>query len=228
MSSALSASTLQFLRELARNNQREWFQENKSPYETARAEVARFTEQLITEISRFDPRIARLDAARSLFRIYRDTRFSADKTPYKTNFGARLGMGKGKNSAGYYLHIEPGKSFLAGGLFQPDAATLKKVRYAVQDHPQEFMDLITAEPFRQHFRGLSVEDKLVRVPTGFDKESSVAEYLKLKSFIVRHPVSDEMLLTTGAASDFAAIYQLIKPLNDFLGSALRRYDGVIG
>lgn len=218
MAASLSAPTLQFLRELSRNNNREWFNANKQRYEEARGEVIDLVDGLIETLGESDPDVLKTDAKKSLFRIYRDTRFSEDKTPYKTNFGAKLSSGK--NSPMYYLHIEPGKSFLAGGLFRPDAATLKKIRPAIQERAEEFVDIISAEPFRQHFRGLSTEQKLVRVPTGFSKDSPVAEYLKLKSFIVRYPVSDEALLSDDATAHFARVYHLMQPLNNFLNGAL--------
>lgn len=107
----MQSSTLQFLRTLEKNNNREWFNENKTTYQEAQQDVIYFVEKLIEEMVVFDEEIGKADAKNSLFRIYRDTRFSKDKSPYKTNFGASLGMGKGSQKAGYYLHIEPGESF---------------------------------------------------------------------------------------------------------------------
>ena len=124
----MKSSTLQFLKKLSQNNNKEWFTENKQLYSDAQTDVIEFIENLISEISKSDEEITKTDAKKSLFRIYRDTRFSKDKIPYKTNFGASLGMGKGSQKAGYYLHIEPGKSFLAGGLYMPEPATLKEIR----------------------------------------------------------------------------------------------------
>ncbi len=218
MAVSLSSALLQFLRELSRNNNREWFGANKQRYEEGRSEVIDFVDGLIETLAESDPEILKVDAKKSLFRIYRDTRFSEDKTPYKTNFGAKLSSGK--NSPMYYLHIEPGKSFLAGGLFRPDAATLKKVRAAVEGQPQKFLDLVTDDDFRNHFRGLSTEQKLVRVPTGFSNDSPVAEYLKLKNFIVRYPLSDEAVLSGDATAQFAEVYRLMQPLNNFLKNSI--------
>ena len=111
MSADLKNSTLLFLKDLHKNNNREWFNENKDRYRAAHTNVADFVEVLIEEIGKFNEEILRTDAKKALFRIYRDVRFSKDKSPYKTNFGAGLGMGKGNRISGYYLHIEPGKSF---------------------------------------------------------------------------------------------------------------------
>ena len=216
MSAAIENATLQFLKDLNRNNNREWFAANKDRYIAAKADVADFVEKLIEGIGKFDEEILKTDARKSLFRIYRDTRFSKDKTPYKINFGAGLGMGKGNKISGYYLHIEPGKSFLAGGVYQPESSVLKEIRKEISMNGDEFMKILEQDNFRNNFRGLSVESKLHRVPTGFEKDDPMAEFLKLKNLIVVHPVSDEALMRDDAAANFAKIFESIKPLNDFL------------
>ncbi|KIA83169.1 hypothetical protein OA84_06360 [Kaistella solincola] len=213
---SLKSSTLSFLNLLKLNNNRDWFNENKELYLKAKENVVDFVDELITEIGEFDEDILKIDANKALFRIYRDTRFSQNKQPYKTNFGISLGMGKGKK-AGYYLHIEPGKSFLAGGVYQPESAVLKEIRKNIELNDQIFQNILEEETFRNNFRGLSVESKLKRIPTGFEKDHPMAEFLKLKSFTVSHPVSDEVLMKTGAAKNFAKVYKAMKPLNDFLG-----------
>ena len=216
----INSSTLQFLKDLAHNNNREWFADNRERYIAANTNVAAFVEELIDEIGLFDEEILKLDARKTLFRIYRDTRFSLDKTPYKTNFGAGLGFKRGNGSAGYYLHIEPGKSFLAGGLYQPERDALREVRKEISMNKTEFLEILEKDEFRNNFRGLSVEHKLTRVPNGFEKDDPMAEYLKLKSFNVSHPVSDEVLMNENAAQNFAFIFKSMKPLNDFLNRPL--------
>ena len=212
----MQSSTLQFLRNLEKNNNREWFNENKTLYQEAQQDVISFVEKLMEEMADFDEEIGKLEAKKSVFRIYRDTRFSKDKTPYKTNFGAGLGMGKGNKISGYYLHIEPGKSFLAGGVYKPEPSVLKTIRQEISAFGDEFKAILEQDEFRNYFRGLSVEDKLKKVPQGFEKDDKMAEYLKLKHFIVTHPVSDEQLLSENAFKEFAKIFKAMKPLNDFL------------
>ena len=212
----MQSSTLQFLRNLEKNNNREWFNENKTLYQEAQQDVISFVEKLIEEMADFDEEIGKLEAKKSVFRIYRDTRFSKDKTPYKTNFGAGLGMGKGNKISGYYLHIEPGKSFLAGGVYKPEPSVLKTIRQEISAFGDEFKAILEQDEFRNYFRGLSVEDKLKKVPQGFEKDDKMAEYLKLKHFIVTHPVSDEQLLSENAVKEFTEIFKAMKPLNDFL------------
>ncbi|MGN7823657.1 DUF2461 domain-containing protein [Chitinophaga sp. 22536] len=210
----MKISVLHFLKDLEKNNNREWFTANKNSYTSAREDCASFVEELIKEMSGFDPSIGNVDAQKSLFRIYRDTRFSANKDPYKTNFGASIGSGH----AGYYLHIQPGQSFLAGGIYMLDNTQLKELRKEISYNADAFKKIILGKNFRDHFGGLSEDDKLKRVPLGFDKDDPMAEYLKLKHFVAVRPVTDKELLENDAPKKFAAIYKCLKPLNDFLNA----------
>lgn len=216
MKNNISTSTLQFLNTLEKNNNREWFNENKNHYLEAKEDIELFVESLIQEIAPFDEEILKIDPKKAVFRIYRDVRFSKNKIPYKTHFGASLGMGKGTKISGYYLHIEPGKSFLAGGVYNPEPAVLKQIRNEIRASGDDLLKIIEHKDFRNNFRGFSIEHKLQRVPAGFEKDHLMAEYLKLKSFTVSHPISDEALLDPQAAKNFAKILKSIKPLNDFL------------
>ena len=218
MSSKIEASTLNFLKKLSKNNNREWFTENKDQYITAQQNVLNVVETLIEKIGEFDEEILKIDPKKSLFRIYRDVRFSKDKSPYKTNFGAGLGMGKGNKISGYYLHVEPGKSFLAGGVYQPETSVLKEIRKEISMNAKEFLEILVRDDFRNNFRGLSVEGKLKRVPNGFEKDDPMAEFLKLKNFIVVHPISDDALMGENVTKNIAKIFKSMKPLNDFLGA----------
>ena len=218
MSAVIKNSTLLFLKDLHKNNNRDWFNENKDRYISANTNVTDFVDELIEEIGEFDEEILKTDAKKALFRIYRDVRFSKDKSPYKTNFGAGLGMGKGNRISGYYLHIEPGKSFLAGGVYQPDTTVLKEIRKEISINSNEFLSILEQDEFRNNFRGLSVEQKLQRVPAGFEKDDPMAEFLKLKNFTDDQPVSNEALMKEDAEKNFAQIFKTIKPLNDFLSA----------
>ena len=207
-----------FLKDLSENNNREWFAANKSRYEACKVDFEEISKLLIMEIAAFDSEIRTVDVRDCVFRIYRDTRFSKDKSPYKTNFGASLGMGKGSQKAGYYLHIEPGKSFLGGGIYMPESSALKAIRKEISAFGDEFKAILEKDDFRNYFRGLSVEDKLKNVPQGFEKDDKMAEFLKLKHFIVTHPVSDEQLLSKNAPKEIAKVYHAMKPLVDFLNA----------
>lgn len=214
----MSTSIYKFLKHLSQNNNREWFNDNKATYLNAQTEMVHLLEKLLEEMSVFEPKLLEVEPKKALFRIYRDTRFSKDKSPYKTNFGASLGMGKGNMKAGYYLHIEPGKSFLAGGFYQPDSAVLKEVRKEISAFGDDFLDIVNHQDFKKYFGQLDQEDKLQKVPQGFEKDDKMAEFLKLKSFIVLYHFKDEELDNPNVVKDFAKIYKAMKPLNDFLNA----------
>ncbi len=217
----MQSSTFEFLNKLSKNNNRDWFNENKGLYTNAQQDVVALITDLIEEMSAFDEEIAKLDAKKSLFRIYRDTRFSKDKSPCKTNFGASLGMGKGSQKAGYYLHIEPGKSFLAGGVYQPEFTVLKEIRKEISAFGDDFLEVLNHKDFKKYFGELDQGDKLKKVPQGFEKDDKMAEFLKLKNFIVVYNLKDEELLDPKVAKHFAKIYKAMKPLNDFLDTPFK-------
>ncbi|KMQ69215.1 hypothetical protein ACM39_03700 [Chryseobacterium sp. FH2] len=218
MPATISKNTFDFLKKLAKNNNREWFNENKTLYTESQENIIGFLEDLIKEMSEFDEDLGKIDAKKSLFRIYRDTRFSKDKIPYKTNFGASLGMGKGSQKGGYYLHLEPGKSFIAGGVYMPESSVLKEVRKEISLYGKDFLKILNNKDFKKHFPELDQDDKLKKIPQGFEKEDPMAEYLKLKSFIVVYYLKDEEISDKNAAKNLTAIFKLMKPFNDFLNT----------
>ncbi|WP_394660083.1 DUF2461 domain-containing protein [uncultured Chryseobacterium sp.] len=220
MSSVLSPEVFGFLKKLSQNNNREWFSEHKNLYVESQQNVIAFLESLITKMSGFDEELAKIDAKKALFRIYRDTRFSKDKIPYKTNFGASLGMGKGSQKGGYYLHLEPGKSFIAGGIYMPESSVLKELRKEISLYSEEFLAIINNNDFKKHFPEMDQEDKLKKIPQGFEKDDPMAEYLKLKNFIVVYDLKDEEVLDKNAVKNLTNIFKLMKPLNDFLNAPL--------
>ncbi len=212
----MTASTFQFLKNLAKNNNREWFNENKPLYTEAQQEVIQLVEQLLVNMAEFEPEMAKLDAKKTLYRIYRDTRFSHDKTPYKTNFGASInGIGRKDGLAGYYLHIEPGKSFLAAGVYMTSPQNLKIMRKEISDNYDEFSEIVSDEDFKNYEW---MQDKLSRVPQGFEKDNPAGEYLKMKHLIVSKDLGDQELLDENAAKNFAEFFKIMKPFVDFLNA----------
>lgn len=218
MPATLSPEVFRFLETLSKNNNREWFTENKHLYTESQQNIIAFLEDLIREMSEFDEELAKMDAKKSLFRIYRDTRFSKDKIPYKTNFGASLGMGKGSQKGGYYLHLEPGKSFIAGGIYMPESSVLKELRKEISLYTDDFLAILNNPQFKKHFPELDQDDKLKKIPQGFEKDDPMAEYLKLKNFIVVYPLKDKEVLDKNAVKNLTGIFSLMKPLNDFLNA----------
>lgn len=220
MSVSISPHVFDFLKKLTVHNNREWFTENKHLYTEAKENVTAFLEELIHEMSEFDQELAKIDAKKSLFRIYRDTRFSKDKIPYKTNFGASLGMGKGSQKSGYYLHLEPGKSFIAGGIYMPEASVLRELRKEISLYGKEFLAVLNHKYFKKYFPELDQDNKLKKIPQGFEKEDPMAGYLKLKSFIVVYYLKDEEIMDKNAVKNLTEIFSVMKPLNDFLNAPL--------
>ena len=213
---------LNFLRSLKKNNNKEWFDANRKTYEAAKKEVQDFTTALIKELSKSDPSIAHLTYKDCLFRINRDVRFSKDKSPYKTNFGIYICAG-GKKSmmAGYYLHLEPGASFIGGGLYMPMPPQLAKIRQEIDYNFEEFKKIISAKSFVKHYGGLhDGDDKLSRVPKGYEVDNPAAEYLKHKSFIVMKALSDKEILDKTLMPESIKAFQALKPLIDFMNMGL--------
>lgn len=220
MASQISSKVFDFLKLIKKNNNREWFNDNKNLFLEAQSDFQDFTEELISEMGKFDETILKLDAKKSLLRIYRDTRFSKDKTPYKTYFGASLGMGKINTKAGFYLHVEPEKSFLGSGIYLPDSPVLKEIRKEISLFKGDFLKAINDKDFKKYYNELNQEHKLKNVPQGFEKEDPMGEYLKLKSFIGVHNLSNKDLSDKNAVKNISKIFEAAKPLNDFLDTSI--------
>lgn len=216
----IQKSTFDFLNKLKKNNNKEWFDKNRSTYEIAKKDFQAFVDELILSISKFDPAVKHLEAKKCVFRINRDIRFSKDKTPYKTNFGASISPGgKGSFTAGYYVHLEPNAIFLAGGMWQPEPPLLNAIRQEIDYNAGEFKKIINHKDFKKYFGGLSDEDKLKTVPKGYDKAHPEIEILKNKSFIVVHNLKDNNVLSKDALKYCTAVFKAMHPLNLFLRRA---------
>lgn len=213
--------TLSFLKTLKSNNNREWFEKNKERYLEAKEEHEQFLDKIIKGILKFDKKIsADLKAKDCVFRIYKDIRFSKDKTPYKTNFGASINPGGRKSLvAGYYLHIEPGNSFIAGGVWMPEPALLNAIRQEIDYNPDNFFKVLKSASFKKYFKGLDEEDKLKSAPKGFDKDHPHIEILKNKHFIVSHPLSDKQVNDKSAETLILSGFKAMYPFLEFLREA---------
>jgi uncharacterized protein (TIGR02453 family) len=217
--------TLDFIKDVAENNDREWFAENKQRYEIARADTFTFIEKLIPELAAIDSAFS-IDtpAKKCLMRIYRDVRFSKNKDPYKSNFGISFDVkGRGVTSPDYYLHIQPGKSFLGVGFWMPEPAVLKKIREEIDYNTSEFMDIIEAKDFKKIFK-LSDEDKLKKAPKGYESDHPQIEVLKLKSFIAVYELADKELLDKEIVNKLKTAFKAIRPFVLFLRNAVGHGD----
>jgi uncharacterized protein (TIGR02453 family) len=217
----LQQSTLDFLKKLRKNNNKEWFDKNKKAYEVAREDFLAYVQKLIAGVSSFEPSAKELDPKKCVFRIYRDVRFSKDKTPYKTHFGAHITRGGVKTSGtGYYVHIEPGNSFLAGGWWMPESPELNAIRQEIDYNQEEFKNMLKDKAFVRYFKKLDEEHKLKTIPKGYDKNHPFIELLKLKSFTVTSELKDETVTGKDFVKHSISVFKAVKPLNDFLARAI--------
>ncbi len=217
----LQQKTLDFLSGLHDNNNREWFEVNRKSYEAAKKDVEQVVNQLISGASAFDQSLVGLEAKSVMFRIFKDVRFSKDKSPYKNNLGAWM-AGGGKNSmgAGYYLHIQPGdQSFLAGGSYMPPANVLKAIRDAIDYDHEGLNDILSQKDFVKNFGKLEGET-LKTAPKGYEKDHPAIDLLKHKSFVVSHKVSDKELVSPGFVANAVGIFKSMYPLTTFLNRAI--------
>ena len=219
----LQPSTLKFLQDLKKNNNRPWFEANRKRYELAKADFLNFIQQVIDAYGKKDKSITSLKAKDCIFRINRDVRFSKDKSPYKTNFGASINKGgrKAMNTAGYYFHLEPGQLFIGGGIYQPMPPELNKVRQEVDYCFDEFKKIIGTKKFKTVYKDLdrSKEFTLTRVPKGYESDNAAAEYLKLKSFIAFTILKDKDVLSKTLLKKTVDSFVTLEPLIIFLNRA---------
>jgi uncharacterized protein (TIGR02453 family) len=217
----LQAATLKFLKDLKKNNEKPWFEKNKDLYLGAKEDIEHLVEQVIDGFGKIDPDIANLQPKDCTYRIYRDVRFSKDKTPYKINMGAYLNRGgKKAPTAGYYMHIEPGRSMAGGGLWMPLAPELNKVRQEIDYSLSEWNSIVTARAFKKNFsEGLEKEDRLSRPPKGYDEENPAIEYLKLKSYIVTRSFTDAEVQSRSFAKEVIKTFESMKDFVYFLNRA---------
>jgi uncharacterized protein (TIGR02453 family) len=217
----ISAATLQFLKALEKNNNRDWFLENKNKYDLAKSNYLNFVEEVLNGILKFDSSLAELNPKQCVFRINRDVRFSKNKEPYKTNFGASFSKGAKKiDTAGYYFHLEPGACFIGGGLWMPQAPDLQKLRQEIDYCFKEFNGILQHKEFKKTFQGLSTDAKLARPPKGYDIDNPAIELLKLKSFTAITPLSDKEVLDPAIVKRTLSIFKTIAPLVHFLNRAI--------
>ncbi len=221
----ISKETFRFLQQLRLNNDKGWFDENRSTYTQLRNEFETFLGIVISEISRFDREAAQTTAKASLFRINRDIRFSNDKMPYKTNFGAFIAKGGRKGiNAGYYIHVEPGECFLAGGIYMPSAPMLKAIRKEIYENIDEFKDILEAPSFVKHFGDRLGEGKLKTAPHGFPKDFPDMDYLKYKSYTVSKSEPDSIYQKSGFINEVKEVFGAMALFNQFLNRAVEEVE----
>ncbi len=213
--------TLKFLKSLSRNNNRVWFEKNKGLYLECKESFEALVTAYLHELINFHPELASLNPKKLPFRIYRDVRFSKDKRPYKTNMGAGFSPnGKLVQEPGYYLHVEPGASFLAGGIYMPDPTNLGKLRQEIDYNGDKLEMIMKDKSFRKWFKDFGDFDRLKTAPKGYAKDHPRIEWLKNRSFIVTHNFTDAEVCNPRFVKNLSAASQAMKPLVDYMKEAL--------
>lgn len=211
-----------FLNRLKRNNRREWFEKHRDEYEAhVRLPMLSLITSLQPYFARFAPGMD-TNPKRALFRIYRDVRFSKDKHPYKTHVAAHFvprGKPKGLGVAGYYLHIEPGETYLGGGIYMPESSQLRVIRKAMDNESDRFLSILEDDNFQKAF-GTLEGDKLSRVPRGYPVDHPLAEYLKYKSVFVGATFSESACRKREFVAQAARVFETVSPLVQFINDAL--------
>jgi len=210
-----------FLRSVAKNNNRDWFEKNKPTYLEAKSSFEDFLEVFHKELVKIDESLGSLNPRKMGFRIYRDVRFSKDKRPYKTNMGAGFSPhGKMEQEPGYYIHIEPGKSFIAGGIYMPNPENLAKIRQEIDYNATKFLKILNGKEFKKYFYGLSDWDRVKTAPKGYPKDHPHIDLLKNKSFTVSSAFTDKEVNDKNFVKKLVVICKSIKQLNDYLNEAV--------
>jgi uncharacterized protein (TIGR02453 family) len=220
----LQQATINFLKDLKKNNNKAWFDKNRQVYEAAKADFAGFIQKVIDQHSQKDPSIKNLVAKDCLFRINRDVRFSKDKSPYKSNFGASINKSgrKAEHSAGYYFQVQPDRNFAGGGIWMPEPIELKKIRQEIDYNFADFKKIIGAKKFKTVYGDLdrSTEFLLSRVPKGYEADNPAAAYLKLKSFVAISFLSNADLTSKDLEKKTVAAFEALRPLISFINHSL--------
>jgi len=208
----------EFLEQLSRHNNREWFNEHKALYLQVKTDVESLINAVGQQLIEIDPSLQGFTTpSHVLFRIYRDVRFSKDKQPYKTHFGCYFAQGgKSSTSAGYYLHFEPKNSFVSGGLWCPEPTVLKKVRQEILYNTEDFLKIVHAPNFKTFFPKLDENDMLQRIPTGFPNDFEYGDLLKHKHYTVSTPLTEDVLFSDKLIAAVMKRFEALKPFVAFL------------
>ncbi len=216
----ISKNTMKFLKDLKANNNREWFTENKGRYEEAKEDFEIFITALLKNIAKFDPSVADVNPKKAIFRIYRDVRFGKDKSPYKINLGAHLTASPTQvhDRAGYYIQIQPGNSFLAGGAYTPPGPWINKIRQEIDYNTKEFKKIINAAGFKKYFGEITGE-QLKTAPKGYPKDHPEIDLLRYKSYLAVNNCDDKLVQSDAFLKHSTDVFKAMKPFDDFLNRA---------
>jgi uncharacterized protein (TIGR02453 family) len=211
----------EFLIELEKNNNREWFKENKEFYQNAKLKFEKFIDYLIPQLRKIDTDIDVTSSKQAIFRIFRDIRFSKNKTPYKTNFGAFISEGGRKSlNAGYYIHLEPENSFIGGGVYMPQSKILKSIREEIFENPEIYKKIINNNKFKKYFPEIYGE-KLKTAPRGFPKDFKDIELLRNKHFAVAFHVENSYF-NEKTIEKILNVFKVQYKFNNYLNNIIKK------
>lgn len=220
VNSVMPNQYIKFIKAIKKNNHKDWMDANREWYHQVREDLINDIEEMLTAVSKTDARFKKLNPKDCMFRINRDIRFSNDKRPYKENLAMYFSLlGKKSSGPGYYLHIEPGKSFFACGCWMPPSDILNKIREEVDYNSSDFLKIINDKNFKKQF-GTIEGDKVKTAPKGYDKDHAMIAYLKLKSFIVSSPISDKEISDGSFKTTMLLLIKNARPFHDFLLTAV--------
>jgi uncharacterized protein (TIGR02453 family) len=219
----ITKEALQFLADLVANNNTDWMHANKKRYENYKKDYHNYIASILAEIKPLDKSLEPLEVKNCTFRINRDIRFSKDKSPYKTNMGVWFTQNKNqKNSPGYYIHFEKGKSFIAGGVWCPEPNELKQIRKEIEFFHDDLEKIVDDKTFKKEFGTLTREESnmLKKAPKDFDPNHPAIEFLKMKSYTASQKIDDKEFTSPDFSKKIAQKLIALKPMNDFLKRAL--------
>ena len=210
----IETSTLKFLKDIKKNNNRDWFAKNKPRYQEELAKVKLFTNTFLDEMNKIDE----IEASK-VYRIYRDARFSKDKTPYKTNFAGGFTRATARRRGGYFFHIEPNNSFLAGGFWAPNPADLKRIRQEIEMDDQPLRKILKAATFKKNFGELQ-GSKVLTAPRGFAKDHPAIDLLRFKQYVVYRQFTDKEITDPKFLKEGVKTFKAVRPFFDFMSEVL--------
>ena len=214
---------LSFLSDLQKNNNKEWFNDNRKRYEESKEKMLFFTELMIQEISKFDDEIKYISPKDCLFRIFRDVRFSKDKQPYKTNIGSFITRdGRKGHRAGYYIHLEPGASFIGGGVWCPMPEPLKAIRSEVYDNAEGLKEIIQDKSFNRYYPAIMGE-QLKTAPKGFPRDFEDIALLRHKSYAFGHELTDKIVKSDDFVATVVDAFHELHKANRFFNVAMDKW-----
>jgi len=211
-------SGFDYLQKLKKNNHRDWFNDNKATYQKELEQVELFAEALLHELNKHDE-IETPSGKKSLHRIYRDIRFSSDKTPYKTNWSGNFKRATKYRRGGYYFHLEPGNSYLAGGFWAPNAPDLKRVRDEIAFDAAPLRKILKSKTFANTFGALQGE-QLKTAPKGFDADHEAIDLLRYKQFLLIRRFTDKEVLSDGFLNEANTTFRNMRPFFDYMSEVL--------